>query len=320
MGYRSVMITGGSGYLGGKVLAILARLENRPDIIVSIDIKEPPHEKREEGVVYIVKDIRDPGVSGIVKKYGVEAVVHLAAIVTPAPGMTREFLYDVDVNGTRNVLEACLENDVKQIIVTSSGAAYGYHPDNPEWIAEDAPLRGNEEFAYSHHKRLVEEILSEYRKKYPQLKQLILRPGTILGKDTKNQITAIFERKFLVEIKGGDSRFVFIYDEDVAEIIVRGLMEKKEGIYNLAGSGALSMEEIGKILNKPVIKLSEGPVRLVLAFLKKFNLTRYGPEQVLFLKYRPVLSNKKLIDEFGYKPMSSKDVFMLFVKNRLSIQ
>ncbi len=315
--FKSVLITGGSGYIGSKVIAKLVQREERPEIIVSLDIKSPPAEKRHPEVIYVEKDIRDPTLINTFREYGVEAVIHLAAIVTPAKWMTRDFLYSVDVEGTRNVLEASVKEGVKFIIVTSSGAAYGYHPDNPEWIKESDPLRGNEEFAYAYHKRLVEEMLAEYRKKYPQLKQLILRPGTIFGKDVNNQISAIFERKFLIEVKGGDSRFVFIWDEDVASIIVKGLLEQKEGIYNLAGSGALSMREIGRIINKPVITLPEWFLRGALFILNRLHLTEYGPEQVLFLKYRPVLSNEKLIREFGYTPKSSREVFMIFAENRV---
>ncbi len=67
---------------------------------------------------------------------------------------------------------------MRQIIVTSSGAAYGYHADNPEWLTEDDPVRGNEAFAYSHHKRLVEEMLAVCRTQHPELRQVVLRVGT----------------------------------------------------------------------------------------------------------------------------------------------
>ena len=89
--------------------------------------------------------------------------MHLASIVTPGPDSTRELEYAVDVTGTRHVLDACVAHGVRRVVVSSSGAAYGYHPDNPAWITEDQPVRGNEEFAYSHHKRLVEEMLAELR-------------------------------------------------------------------------------------------------------------------------------------------------------------
>jgi UDP-glucose 4-epimerase len=57
-------------------------------------------------------------------------VVHLAAIMPSGKAQTRDFEYDVDVNGTRRLLEACVQQGVKRIVVSSSGAAYGYHADN----------------------------------------------------------------------------------------------------------------------------------------------------------------------------------------------
>ena len=72
---------------------------------------------------------------------GCDAMVHLAAIVTPGRGSNRQLEWEVDVGGTRNVLEACLDAGVRKLVYTSSGAAYGYHADNPAWIAEDQPLR-----------------------------------------------------------------------------------------------------------------------------------------------------------------------------------
>ena len=315
--YKSVLITGGTGYIGTKVLEHLVAKDVKPETIVAVDVREPSPERRVSSVIYLKEDIRSPKISKIIRDYNVEAVVHLAAIVSPARWMTREFLYDVEVNGTRNILDACVKNGVKQIIVTSSGAAYGYHPDNPEWITEDTPLRGNEEFPYSYHKRLVEELLAEYRKKYPQLKQLILRPGTILGDTVNNQLSAIFDKKFVLDIPGGDTRFVMIWDEDVAEIIVKGLLEKKEGIYNVAGTGALSMQEIAEILHKPLLRIPAWLLKTILGILKSLGLSPYGPEHVNFLRYRPVLSNKKLIEEFGYVPAkTTKEVLLYYIESK----
>ena len=92
--------------------------------------------------------------------HAIDSVVHLASIVTPGKGSSREFEYSVDVLGSQNVLDACVSTGVTQLLVSSSGAAYGYHADNPVPLTEDCAVRGNEEFAYSHHKRLVEEMLA----------------------------------------------------------------------------------------------------------------------------------------------------------------
>jgi len=316
--YSAVLITGGAGYIGTKTLEVLSKEKNRPLKIISVDIQSPSDDKKIDGVTYLQEDVRSPNIRKIIKENGIEAVIHLASIVTPPKGMAREFMYSVDVEGTENVLKGCIENGVKQIIITSSGAAYGYYPDNPKWIHEDDAVRGNKEFAYSDHKRIVEEMLAEYRKTNPELKQLILRPGTIFGKDVNNQISNLFEGRVILDLKDSDSRFIFILDRDVAKIIVKGLVERKEGIYNLAGTGALDMGEIAKILHKPLIRLNPLVVQSALWLLNKFKLTVYGPEQVNFLRYRPVLSNEKLIKEFGYTPeMTSKEVFLYYVENKL---
>ena len=56
-------------------------------------------------------------------------------------------------------------------------------------------MRGNPEFVYADHKRVVEEMLAAERPSNPGLEQVILRIGTILGESVDNQITALFDRQ-----------------------------------------------------------------------------------------------------------------------------
>ena len=312
-----VLVTGGGGYLGRQLVAALAALPagRRPAAIISHDIREPAERLAE--VDYAVADIRSPEIAEIIARHGIDTVVHLASIVTPGKKSNREFEYDVDVNGTKNLLEACVRHHVKRIIVSSSGAAYGYHADNPEWLSEDAPVRGNEAFAYSHHKRLVEEMLADYRRTQPQLEQIIFRIGTILGPTVKNQITDLFEKPRLIAIAGSESPFVFIHDQDVVGAMLHGIASPVTGIFNVAGDGKLSIHEIAARLGKRCVVLPASLLRAALWLLKKLNLTQYGPEQLDFLRYRPVLLNTRLKREFGYVPkLSSAQVFELYRKSR----
>jgi UDP-glucose 4-epimerase len=283
--------------------------------VVAADIRELDDAARLPGVDYLRWDVREPGLDSALRRFAIDTVVHLAAIVTPGPKSNRELEYAVDVEGTRNVLEACCAAGVRRIVVTSSGAAYGYHPDNPEWLSEDDPIRGNEEFAYSFHKRLVEDMLLEYRRSHPELEQVVFRVGTILGATTRNQITALFERRRLLAIRGSASPFVFIWDEDVVGAIERAIDAGPPGVYNVAGDGAMSIQEIAAKLGKRCITLPAGLLRALLAVLHPLGLSRYGPEQVNFLRYRPVLANGRLKEVFGYVPrLSSSEVFELFCR------
>lgn len=302
---RRVLVTGAAGFLGQGLIAQLAR-QGTCEAVIAVDVREVPEAQRLSGITYLTQDVRDPALAHTVAAQRIDTVVHLAAIVTPGKDTNRAFEYSVDVEGTRNVLQACVAHGVQHMVVSSSGAAYGYHADNPAWLTEAMPLRGNESFAYSHHKRLVEEMLAQYRQTHPQLQQTVLRIGTILGERVNNQITALFEKPRLLAVQGSDSPFVFIWDEDVTGAIVHALGgEAPSGCFNLAGDGALTIFEIAQRLNKPTRVLPAGLLKAALWLGSRLGLSRYGPEQLDFLRYRPVLLNTALKTQFGYTPVKT---------------
>ncbi|WP_435200610.1 SDR family oxidoreductase [Janibacter sp. GS2] len=291
-----ILITGGSGFLGTSVGAGLVSAGHS---VISADLRPAVT----PGVTSTPLDVTDAvGVRSLLLEHRPEAVVHLAAIVTPGKGSQREVERRVDVDGTRNVVAGCVAAGVRRLVVSSSGAAYGYHPDNPDWITEDHPVRGSVEFAYSDHKAQVEHLLAAARREHPQLEQVVLRIGTILGERVDNQITALFLRKRLLGIRGARSPFVFIWDADVAAIVQRAVVGDVIGTFNVAGDGALPITQIAERLGKQVLWLPGGVLRAALAVGSTVGVSRYGPEQTRFLKYRPVLDNTRLREVFGYTP------------------
>jgi UDP-glucose 4-epimerase len=312
---KAVLVTGAAGYIGSLVMQSLAANPRGLERIVATDIREPA-EPLPDIVTWTTLDVRSPELAEVILANRIDTVVHLAAIVTPGPGQTREFMYSVDVEGTKNVLDACLAGGVKKIIITSSGAAYGYHADNARMLYEDHPLKGNVEFAYSDHKRIVEQMLAEYRVDHPELEQLIFRVGTILGASVSNQITALFEKRVVLGLQGSPTPFVFIWDQDVVGVIEAGIHGSGSGIYNLAGDGTMTLREIARKLGKPYLALPPGMVAGALSVLQRLGLSQYGPEQVGFLRYRPVLANERLKSEFGYIPKrTSREVFDLYARS-----
>ena len=313
MSVRCILVTGASGYLGSQVVAAFAA---RGDIsAVALDVREPA--QRLPGVTYEVADIRSREVDGLLARHAPQVVVHLASIVTPGKNSNREYEYSVDVGGTRNLLDACVRHGVRRIIVSSSGAAYGYHADNPARLTEEDPVRGDRSFAYSWHKRLVEEMLADYRRHHPSLEQIVFRIGTILGATVRNQITDLFDKPRLIAVRGSDSPFVFIHDRDVVGAIVHAIDSTATGVYNVAGDGVLTIHQIAEKLGKRCIVLPPSLLRLALRVLKLAGLTQYGPEQLDFLRYRPVLDNTRLKSEFGYVPqLTSAQVFDVYLKSR----
>lgn len=300
-----VLVTGAAGMVGRALVEALPAGD-----VVATDLARGA---LPEGVAFRRMDVTGGDPEAVIGEVRPEVVVHLASVVTPPAGMTRAQAFAVDVTGTRNVLAACVRHGVRRLVVTSSGAAYGYHADNPVPLTEDAPCRGNVEFAYADHKRQVEEMLAEAREAHPGLEQVVLRVGTVLGAGVENQITALFHRKRLLAIRGCDSPFVFIWTRDLARILQRAATDGPAGIYNVAGDGWLSVDELARRLGKPVLRLPAWALKAALAVGRPLGLTQYGPEQVRFLQYRPVLANDRLKEVFGYVPeLSSAEVFELW--------
>ena len=339
---KRVLITGGAGYLGSLLVAKLANQKQSSathfnlsgknsassaaahtipafpvDAVVSCDVRAVPEEDRLPNVTYLVADVRTADFTAMMREHRINVVVHLAAILAP-PGklIDRNFIYEVDVVGTRNVLDACLAAGVQKIIISSSGASYGYHADNPEWLTEDHPVRGNPDYSYSDHKRQVEEMLADYRSRHPELQQIVFRIGTILGDTVNNQITNLFQKKTVPGVSGSDSPFVFIWDWDVVGAILFAIGSERQGVFNLAGDGKLTIDELAEMLGK---KARRYPVWLLATALfigKTLGLSRYGPEQLKFLRYRPVLLNTKLKEELGYIPQkTTREVFAYYLQS-----
>ena len=314
---QRVLVTGAAGFLGqGLVQALCA--SGGLEVLVAVDVRSLPADFEHPRLIRVQQDVRDPALAATVAEHCIDTVVHLASIVTPGKDSSRELEYSVDVGGTRNVLDACVRGGVRHIVVSSSGAAYGYHADNPDGLTESHPLRGNERFAYSHHKRLVEEMLADFRQGHPQLLQTVLRIGTILGERVDNQITALFEKQRILAIRGSDSPFVFVWNEDVTGAIAHALSgQAPAGCYNLAGDGALGIGQIAQALNKPLLSLPAALLQSALWIGSRLGISRYGPEQLDFLRYRPVLLNTALKTVFGYTPhLTSAQAFAAFVQAR----
>lgn len=316
MSRPSVLVTGAAGYVGRLTLEALATRSDELERVVALDVLEVPQGDRRDGVEHVVGDVSETDLAGLMRSHAIDTVVHLASVVRTPPKSHEDLAYRVDVIGTRNVLDACIATGVRKLVVTTSGAAYGYHADNAAWIDEDDPLRGNERFPYAHHKKLVESMLADCRKEHPGLSQMVLRPGTVIGEGTRSPVTDLFDGPAVLGVWGSRSPFVFIWDRDLVAVILLGVLEDGQGIYNLAGDGVLTSREIARRLGKPYVSLPPQVLQAALWALHALGRTAYGPEQVDFLRYRPVLSNRRLKEELGFHPVDSAGAFEKWVSAR----
>lgn len=306
---QKILVTGGCGYIGHQLLSKLVKEKklnpSSIDEIVSLDIKSPLYERKFNEVNYVVEDIRSSNIENLFKKYTFTTIYHLASIVTPPKGMTRETIHSIDVTATKKLIDYCAKYEVKRLVMTSSGAAYGYHADGPKVLDETVKLRGNKEIPYAYHKMVTDQYAQEVAEKHPSFEIVIFRVCTILGKNVQNLITNIFDKSFIVGVKGTSTPFSLIWDKDVIECLYIAMNSSQTGIYNLAADGQVTLVDISKKLNKSYFAIPDKVLKFFIRIGKKLGLTPYDPEQIKFLQFRPVLDNTKLKTQFKYSPQKS---------------
>jgi UDP-glucose 4-epimerase len=312
---QRVLVTGGTGYLGRLVVA---RFVEAGIPTVSVDLRKPAAHR--DGVVELHGDLRDIDLTALLREHATTAVIHLAAIVEPPRGMSESELESIEVGGTESVLNACVAGGVRHLTVLSSGAAYGYTARNDgRALDEETPTPGSPEFGYSRHKAMVETLIARSRRLHPELGILLLRPGTILGASTNNQITALFRQPVILGLRESETPYVFVWDEDVAEIIVTGVERAVTGTFNVAGDGVMTLRDIAAAEKRRLIRLPASTVRRALAIGSRLGVGRYGPEQVDFLRHRPVLDNARLRHAFpGLPRLTSRETYELYRRERRS--
>jgi dihydroflavonol-4-reductase len=168
------LITGGTGFIGSN---LALRLVERGWKVTILERSGASRLLLEDGPFdFVTGDILQPDTL-LPALRGIDVVFHTAGVVDYwRQGVER--MYQVNVEGTRCVMEAALTAGVKRVVHTSSTAALGIHPD----IVVDESFSFNikpERFVYGHSKFLAEQIVMEYVAK--GLRAVIVNPTTVIG-------------------------------------------------------------------------------------------------------------------------------------------
>ncbi|MFL5886040.1 MAG: NAD-dependent epimerase/dehydratase family protein, partial [Thermoleophilaceae bacterium] len=258
----TVAVTGPTGDLG---LSILHELERSRRVKKIVGMARRPFNPKDEGLrktEYRQGDVTDrASVRDAVK--GADVVVHLAFAVLTASDRTES----LNIEGSRNVFEEAVAGGAERICYASSVAAYGFHPDNPDWLTEDVAPRGTPEMPYSRQKAEVEGVLAQSLMKTERTHAWVFRPCVVAGPRAQTFLAEIpyFRisealpepvQRFLSGmpilkpvIPDAGPRFQFVHHDDVASAFVAGVLGKgSPGPYNLAGRGTLEMSDVADAL------------------------------------------------------------------------
>ena len=180
-----VLVTGGTGFTGK---ALVKRLIDEGYEVVSLDYQEglKTDEIRSWGASVVIGSVTDRAVVDRCME-GVDIVQHLAAAFRELD-VPNSYYDEVNVGGTRNVLESAFAHKVKKFIYCSTCGVHG-NVENPPG-GEDAPIQPGD--YYQQTKYDAEPLVNEYCTK--GMETVILRPAAIYGPGDPERFQMIFKR------------------------------------------------------------------------------------------------------------------------------
>jgi UDP-glucose 4-epimerase len=306
------LITGGSGYIGSRLVDHLSG-RSEADAIVVADVR-PPSSFRPK-TTFAQLDVRDrAGVRELLERERPDCVVHLAFLLNSI--RDEAAMYDVDVNGTQNVLEAASAAGVGQMLVTSSTTAYGAFADNPVPLTEDDPVRGAPDFSYARDKAESDRLCQLWALEHPERVMTIVRPCIVFGPDVDNYIVRLWlKNPFRADFGLGDPPLQFVHVDDVADALIRLLEGRHAGAFNIAADGYLSVIEASDLIGLKARRVPYKLYKKLAGALWKAHASEAPAGQLEFAIHPWVASNEKLKKATGWAPQwTSREVFELTMR------
>lgn len=307
---KVVFVTGAHGNLGMELVKALLKEGNTVRALIRSNIHTshmPP------GTIPFLGNVEDRHVLDSACE-GADVVYHLAAVFKAEKHMMAE-LMRVNVDGTRNVVEACKKNGVKHLIFASTDDVYDTK--SGETLKETTQPMPRDKYGYS--KLLAEkEIISS------GVPYTILRICTIYGPPFKQSFFKIFraihEGKIVV-IGSGKNHLTLVHSDDVvrALLLVKNDNRSINKIYNLGDGVAYTQQQLfdtaAKMMGVPAPK--RHVTELLVRVLAKQR--RLESDELRFLTANRVLDISKISSELGFEPkvkmeQGGKELVDLFIE------
>ena len=265
----SILITGGAGYIGSHVVE---EFVNKKCDVIILDNLITGHKRLINPKANFIKgDINNKKlVNNILKQYNVRTIVHLAAYLSVSEAEKNKLKYrNNNIKGTKCLLSACKNSNVKNFIFSSSCSIYG----NVKGSVNEKK-KPNPQGYYAYTKLKGEELIKQYAIKY-KFRYAILRYFNVAGASSSGKIGQIqsndqlikniaiqfFKKKPIINIFGSDYPTRdgtcvrdYIHVSDLADIHIKGLdyleSNKKSYILNCGYGMGYSVLEIVNILKK----------------------------------------------------------------------
>lgn len=293
---ENVLITGGTGFIGKH---LVNRLKEVCEVYLLSRNKSTFHKN------VIIADINNQDtLKNEIKKLNIQTVFHLAGYVSKSPSVNQvsEF-YQVNSDGTKNMLDICRKLDISRFIYSSSMTVFG----KPLFLPID---EGHPKFPFTHYgtSKLLGEVYCNEFQNYYKINTTILRYSSVYGPgQQQNEVIPIFlnnvlnDRLLSLHNNGLDSGdFIFVNDVVSANILAATNKNATNQDFNIGSGTETTIEDLAKIIlnlarkgkmqyfpkerdihNKFVFNISKA--KKILDFSPRYSLKQGLEEQIKYM-------------------------------------
>ena len=165
------LITGGSGYIGGRLMDLLLQRDDTE--VVNLDIR-PPAVPRPR-TRFVRMDIRDRGMRALLEARAARRAGPPRLRAEPDPGRAHDVRHRRERHPER-ARRRLRARASRQLLVASSTTAYGAWPDNPVPLTEEHPVRGLPDYEYARDKTEIDRLCQLWAAQHPDRVMTIVRP------------------------------------------------------------------------------------------------------------------------------------------------
>jgi nucleoside-diphosphate-sugar epimerase len=318
----TVAITGPTGDIGRSLLRSLERSREVGRVIAMARRRFDPAAEGLRKTEYRRGDVLDRvAVDQLVGE--ADVVVHLAFLIVGG----REQTELVNVEGSRTVFEAAVAAGAARLVYASSVAAYGFHADNPPLLSEEVPPRGTERHYYSAQKAALERVLDQVVEGTGTA-PYVFRPCIVAGPDAlalienipyvqlfelarrhQNPLTATLlqalERLPLLKpvLPDPGVPFQLVHHDDVASAMRSAVLGRGDpGVYNLAGSGELTMSELADALGWYSVPIPGAALDGIAELVARLPLVPAQAQWIESLREPVLMDTAKARRRLGWRP------------------
>ncbi|HLI76899.1 MAG TPA: NAD(P)-dependent oxidoreductase [Acidobacteriaceae bacterium] len=315
-----MLVTGASGFFGG---VLKRRLLAEGHTVVNLDLLPDP-DGAQPDLTSLQGDIRDTALlDRLFREHRFAGVVHCAAKLAHDT-VSDDDLWSSNVDGTRNIAQACLDHGVPVLVNISTNCLWAHNVGHA--IAEDEPPAPVE--LYGRSKLEAEHALEPFGTQFPVI---TIRCPTIIDEGRLGLLAILFEfiedGKRVWVVGDGGNRYQFIYAQDLATACLQALNHRQTELFHIGADDVVSLREVYEAVIRDslnaagqtstrkrrarVAQLPKAPTLAAMKLAHKLKISPLGPYHYRMIAEDFLFDTTRIRERLGWRPTLSNADMMV---------